>query len=144
MKIMILGNDANVSTLINKLTKEKSVAQVYVPMPQNFKNEKVSGIDADCEDIDALINFAKEQKIVYTIILDNNLLMQDASRKFSLSDLLVFSPDSDSFKVCHSKSTVKKLAYKLKIPTPKFGVYDKESQAISAIRDFKFPFVSRF
>ena len=141
MKIMILGNDANVSTLVNKLAKEKSVAQIYVSMPEFFKNEKILGINADCKNIEELINFAKEQKIVYTIILDNDLLMQDASRRFSLSDLLVFSPDSDSFKVCHSKSTVKKLAYKLKIPTPKFGVYDKESQAISAIRDFKFPFV---
>ena len=141
MKIMVLGNNPNVHTLINKLADEKSVTLLYTCLPSKMHKGKITGIETDVNDINSLIKFAKENKIVYTIILDSELLKQDASRKFALEDLLVFSPDSDSFKVCHSKSTVKKLAYKLKIPTPKFGVYEKEYQAINAIRDFKFPLV---
>ena len=141
MKIMVLGNDPNVATLIKKLEKEESVTLLYSCLPNKFHNNKIKGIDADTNNIDALIKFAKENKIVYTIILDKELLMQDASRKFAMEDLLVFSPDSDSYKVCSSKSTIKKLAYKLKIATPKFGVYEKEYQAINAIREFKFPLV---
>ena len=138
---MILGNNINVATLIKKLGNENSVSRVFISMKNNFHNEKIVEIPKGLQDIDELINFAKENKIVYTIILDEGLLANDASRKFAMADLLVFSPDSDSFKVCQSKSTIKKLAYKLKIPTPKFGVYDKEYQAVAAIRDFKFPFV---
>ena len=141
MKIMILGSGPNVSTLIKKLSKENSVSLLYTRMHKKFQSEKIVDIDADISDINSLIKFAKENKILYTIILDNELLKQDASRKFGMEDLLVFSPDSDSYKVCNSKSVIKKLAYKLKIPTPKFGVFDKEYQAIAAIRDFKFPFV---
>lgn len=141
MRIMVLGSDANAHTLIKKFITERSVAQIYVPERLSCDSQKIQIITTDCKSIEALINFAKENKIVYTVILDEYLLQQDASRKFSLADLLVFSPDSDSFKVCHSKSTIKKLAYKLKIPTPKFGVFEKEYQAIAAIRTFKFPFV---
>ena len=141
MKIMILGNNINIATLIKKLGSENSVSRVFISMKNNFNNEKIVEIPKELQDIDGLINFAKENKIVYTVILDEELLANDASRKFAMEDLLVFSPDSDSFKVCQSKSTIKKLAYKLKIMTPKFGVYDKEYQAIAAIRDFKFPFV---
>ena len=141
MKIMILGNDANVSTLIKKLADENSVSVVYTTMNEKFNNQKIFKIPEEVKDIDEFINFAKENKIVYTIVLDDEFLKYDISRKFALADLLVFSPDSESYRVCSSKSTIKKLAYKLKIPTPKFGVYEKESQAIAAIRDFKFPFV---
>ena len=141
MRIMILGSDANVATLIKKLSSENSVSFVYTNMNEKFCSEKVLKIPEEVKDIDELIVFAKENKIVYTIVLDDEFLKYDISRKFALADLLVFSPDSESYRVCSSKSTIKKLAYKLKIPTPKFGVYEKESQAIAAIRDFKFPFV---
>ena len=141
MRIMILGNDFNVASLIKKLAGENSVSLVYTTMKENFHSQKVMKVPEEIKTIDEFINFAKESKIVYTIVLDDELLKDDISRKFALSDLLVFSPDSDSYRACSSKSTIKKLAYKLKIPTPKFGVYEKESQAIAAIRDFKFPFV---
>lgn len=141
MKIMVLGSGPNVSTLIKKLISEKPVSLIYTRMYKKFKSDKIFDIEADISDVASLIKFAKEKDVTYTIILDDELLKQDASRKFAMSDLLVFSPDSDSFKVCNSMSVIKKLAYKLKIPTPKFGVFDKEYQAISAIRDFKFPVV---
>ena len=140
MNIMVLGKGPNVSTLIKKMASESSVTRIFTTMDLSFVDKKISFIDIE-NNIDSYIKFAKENKIVYTIILDTELLMQDASRKFAMEDLLVFSPDSDSYKVCQSKSTIKKLAYKLKIPTPKFGVYDKEYQAVNAIRDFKFPVV---
>ena len=141
MKIMILGNNSNVSTLIKKLACENSVSKLYVTMQKKYDSDKVVLISDEIQDVDEFINFAKENEVTYTIILDEELLALDASRKFAMAELLVFSSDSDSFRVCNSKSIVKKLAYKLKIPTPKFGVYDKEYQAIAAIRDFRFPFV---
>ncbi len=141
MNIMILGNNVNVSTLIKKISSEPDVSKVFVSMHQNFHKDNIVQIPYEIQDVDEFIYYAKENEITYTIILDEELLLQDASRKFAMAELMVFSPDSDSFKVCNSKSTIKKLAYKLKIPTPKFGVYDKEYMAISAIRDFKFPIV---
>lgn len=140
MKIMVLGKDFNVYTLINKLVKEKSVSTLYTNILKKSENEKFEPIDVDERSIESLIKFAKEKRVLYTIILDKDLLLSDVSRKFASENLLVFSPDAESFRICNSQSIIKKLSYKLKILTPKFGVFDKEYQAISAIRDFKFPF----
>ena len=100
MRIMILGNDANVLTLIKKIASENSVSLVYTTMNENFQSDKISKIPEEIKTIEEFINFAKENKVVYTIILDDELLKDDVSRKFAMADLLVFSPDSESYRVC--------------------------------------------
>ena len=118
MRIMVLGNDANVSTLIKKLAGENSVSLVYTTMPENFHNQKVLKIPEEVKDIDEFINFAKENKIIFTIILDDEFLKYDISRKFALADLLVFSPDSESYSDQINKQTK---SYQIKLIQKKFS-----------------------
>jgi phosphoribosylamine--glycine ligase len=64
MKILIIGNGGREHAFAWKCSQSKKVTQIYVA-PGNggtAKEEKVKNININAEDIDSLLNFAKEEK----------------------------------------------------------------------------------
>lgn len=54
---------------------------------------------------------------------------------------MVFAPSAEAARITSSKSVSKKFMYKTKIPTPRFGIFDRENMAIDFARKSKYPLI---
>lgn len=70
--------------------------------------------------------------------------MNGIADKFNEAGLMIFAPSCEAARICTSKSAAKKFMYKTKIPTPKFGVFDRENMAIEYVWKSSMPVVVKY
>ena len=136
--ILIIGSTAKVSALARVLSQKHKV----------FAAPGCSGIEeyADIVDIREsnvveLLNFALENDIFFTIVSSDEAIKSDIYKVFNVNGLNIFSPSSEAALFTLSKSAEKRMFYKLRIPTPKFAVYEKKQLALEYVQKCKMPVV---
>jgi phosphoribosylamine--glycine ligase len=82
-----------------------------------------------------------ENGIDITIPTSKKVLNTNIVEIFNRNNLAILAPNFDISKTLFDKVFVKKLLYKLKIPTSKFGIFEKQNMAIDYIKNIKTPFV---
>lgn len=137
-KILIIGNSAKEYALAKRLSENN---EVYVaPGSSNFK-DFATCVDIREDSISELLEFAMENGIELTIPCSNNAISANISEVFTSNNLPIFGPSAASAKLVTDKSLLKKTLYKLRIPTPKFGIFEKQNMASDYIKNLKNPFV---
>ena len=136
--LLIIGNSA----------KEYALARIFA---ENFNVFAAPGNDAISEfatvvdirenNITELVDFALENDIHFTVCSSETAIVNDITRVFELNNLKIFAPTAKSALFATNKSVGKKLMYKLKIPTPRFGIFDKKSLALDYIKKSAMPVV---
>lgn len=141
MKILIIGNDLN-SLLIAKFIKlQNSAHDIYLTTENKEKNDEYTPINIKENDIDSLVNFVKYNAIDFTIAMSKIAIINGIANEFRNEEFPIFAPMMKSSGITFFNSIAKKVMYKLKIPTPKFGIFDKEHLAIEYLRNIHFPVV---
>ena len=82
-----------------------------------------------------------ENEIDLTIPCTKKSISAKITDFFESNNLTIFGPTSKSSEFILNKATLKKTLYKLRIPTPKFGIFEKQNMAVDYIKNFKSPFV---
>lgn len=135
-RILIVGNLYALAKFLS--TK---VEKVYVvpgtPMMSDF---------AECVDIrennpHELLKFAIDNSIDLTIAVSPKAIMSDIADVFQNNEKLIFAPVAKSADFAVYKSSAKRFLYKLHIPTPKFGIFDKFSVAFDYLKTANFPLI---
>ena len=141
MKLLIVGSDLN-SILLAKYIKTQSPEHdIYLSTNDNSTPDVFIGIDIRENDISSLVDFVKYNGIEFTIALSPIAIINGIADEFRKEELLIFAPYAESARITYFNSIAKKILYKLKINTPKFGIFDRENLAIDYIRKAKFPLV---
>lgn len=141
MRILIVGSDANAYTLAKKMSGLKQVDLVFVaPGNENIK-EFATSIDIHDSNVDELLDFAKANEINLTIVTSETAILKSIANIFTKENLNIFAPTSEAARIALSKASSKKTLYKLRIQTPKFGIFDRENLAIEYARNSKYPLV---
>ena len=139
MRILVVGSSAKEHAIIWKLFQGETVEEVFCA-PGNFGTEKIAtNVDIRPYDVKKLIQFAKENQIDLTIASSKIALDADIVESFQREGLTIFGPSKNAMRTVMTRSFAKKFFHKYKIPTPKFGVFEKEGQAIDYARGAKFP-----
>lgn len=141
MRILIVGSDANAYTLAKKMSELKQVDLVFVAPGNEYIKEFATSIDIHDSNVDELLDFAKANEINLTIVTSQTAIMKSISNVFSKENLNIFAPTSEAARISLSKASSKKTLYKLRIQTPKFGIFDRENLAIEYARNSKYPLV---
>ena len=137
-KILIIGNSAKESYLAKIFSEE---FEVFVAPGNAGMKEFANIVDIRENNVIELLNFALENDIFFTIASSEIAIQSDISNLFFDNGLLIFAPTSDSAEFTINRAVAKKLFYKLRLPAPRFAIYEKKNLAIDYLKKCEMPVV---
>lgn len=137
-KILIIGNTARVYSLAKNLSENN---EVYVAPGSPSIKEFATCVDIRENSVTELLEFVMETGIDMTIPVSNAAMNSDLTDVFNSNNQHIFAPTKDASKLIYDKALMKKVLYKLRIPTPKFGIFEKQNMVMDYIKNLKNPFV---
>ncbi|MDD3237650.1 MAG: ATP-grasp domain-containing protein [Candidatus Gastranaerophilales bacterium] len=140
-RILIVGSDANCYSLAKNFNKKNKDDIIFVaPGNPNIK-DFATNVEISSTDGDGLVEFAKANEVHLTVVVDPDSIAAGVADAFSQNELNVFAPNSDSARVALNKSSAKKILYKMRVQTPKFGIFDRENAAVDYVRRANYPMI---
>lgn len=140
-KVLIVGSSAKDYALVQKF-KNYDCDIVVAPGNSTIK-EIAECVDIREENVQELLEYALENAVDLTIASSETAIKNDISGIFQSNNQLIFAPGAKSANIAVSRSAGKKFLYKLRIPTPRFGIFDKLSLAVDYLKNAPMPQVIR-
>lgn len=137
-KILIIGNGAKEYALAKKLSLNNDI---YITPSSDALKEFATCLDIRENSISELLDFAMENDIDMTITVSDRAINSNIAVIFNQNKMPIFAPSAKAYEIIINKFSAKKILYKLRIPTPKFGIFDKLSPANDYIKNQDYPFV---
>lgn len=142
-KILIVGNSAKEHALSKIFSNYDFVEKVYVAPGNDATAEIAENVDIRADAVSELLEFVLENGIDLTVATDEKAVKSDIAVLFQQNEQLIFAPSAQSALPAISKSAGKRLFYKLHIPTPRFGIFEKQQLAIDYLKKSSYPVVIR-
>lgn len=139
MKILIAGSDLNAKLLAQYIKMENKSHDIYITTEEPDNNNTYTPINIKEMDVNSICDFVKYNQIEFTIVTSSIAIINGIADEFKKEGFPIFAPLSESARITYFNSIAKKIMYKLKINTPKFGIFDRENLAVDYIRKIKFP-----
>lgn len=136
--ILIVGNSAKESALAKMLSKEFNV---YALSGNDGMKDFATIIDIRENNVIELLNFALETDIYFTIAGSESAITNDIYNLFNDNGLLIFAPSREAAEFTINRAVAKKLFYKLRLPAPRFAIYEKKNLALDYIKKSEMPVV---
>ena len=137
-KILIVGCGAAEYALAKKMSEKN---EVFVAPGSSTMKEFATPVDIRPDNVNELLDFAMENNIDMTVAISQKALQNDIAKRFSENKQPVFAPSARAAMITYNKAQAKKSLYKLRIPTPKFGIFEKSNLALDYIKNQRIPFV---
>ena len=141
MKILVVGGGGREHAIIKKIKENPAVEEIFA-LPGN------GGIamDATCvaigaKDIDAIVEFAKENKIDYAIVAPDDPLVLGCVDALEAIGVPCFGPRANAAIIEGSKVFSKNLMKKYGIPTAEYEVFDDMEKALAYLETAPLPTV---
>ncbi len=141
MKILIAGSDLNAIMLAQYIKLQDSTHDIYITSLDKTEDTSFTPINIRENDVNSICDFVKYNQIEFTIVTSQLAIINGIADKFKKECFPIFAPFAEAARITYFNSIAKKIMYKLKINTPKFGIFDRENLAIDYIRNSKFPIV---
>ncbi|MBF0118299.1 MAG: phosphoribosylamine--glycine ligase [Desulfobacterales bacterium] len=129
MKVLVIGSGGREHALVWKISKSPKVKTVYAAPGNTGISEIALCVSIASDDIEALLNFAKEEKIDLTVVGPEAPLSKGIVDKFEKEGLKIFGPTQKASEIEYSKSFAKKLMLKYGIPTAKALMFTSYEEA---------------
>lgn len=133
MRILIIGNDYSADKFYDLF--ELNSDNIVFTTQSNKKNSM------ELSTVDDIVDFCEANEIDLALIIDENYINQGLEEILSARNITAFSPSSEAVGICTSKASAKRFMHKNKIPTPKFGVFEKIAAASDYLKSAKLPLV---
>ncbi|MBQ7765018.1 hypothetical protein IJ384_06615 [bacterium] len=138
--VLIIGNSVKEYALAKKLSENNNV---FVAPGCKIMSDFVTCVDIREDSSKELLEYVLENDINLTIPISEKSLDSNIVELFNSNNQSIFAPSQDICKILFDKILIKKLLYKLRIPTPKFGIFEKQNMAYDYIKNIKNPFVMK-
>ncbi|MDQ6976843.1 MAG: ATP-grasp domain-containing protein, partial [Ghiorsea sp.] len=141
MKVLVVGGGGREHALCWKLNRSESVSEVIcAPGNPGIKRE-ARCIKIGAEDIDGLMNLAREEKPKLIVVGPEVPLVLGLANKLRAEGFAVFGPDQAAAELEGSKSFSKALMDEAGVPTAFFETHTDPEQAAAYIRTVGAPIV---
>lgn len=141
MKILVVGGGGREHAIVKKLAQSKKNPKIYVA-PGNAGTEEIAtNVAISVMDFDALVNFAKKEKIDLTVVGMDDPLVGGIVDRFEAEGLRVFGPRKNAAVLEGSKAFSKDLMKKYGIPTAAYENYCDPQKAIKYLETSNYPIV---
>jgi len=122
MKVLVIGGGGREHTLGWKLSKSEKVSKLYFA-PGNG-GTSVLGENIHSSGIKDLLDFAKKEKIDFTVVGPEQPLVDGVVDLFQKEGLNIFGPTKDAARLEGSKAFSKEIMASANIPTASFEIFD--------------------
>ncbi len=141
MKLMVVGGGGREHAIIKKLAENPSVEVIYaLPGNGGMEGDAIcTGIGA--KDIDAIVNFAKENAIDFAVVAPDDPLVLGAVDALEAVGVPAFGPRANAAIIEGSKVFSKNLMKKYGIPTAAYEVFEDAAAALSYLETAPIPTV---
>ncbi len=139
-KILIIGNGAKEYALAKKLSEKH---EIYTAPASDALKEFTHTLDIREDSTAELLEFVMENGIDMTIPVSSAALKSNIAEVFNNNNQKIFAPENKASRIIFDKALAKKVLYKLRIHTPKFGIFEKQNMVLDYIRNQKVPFVMK-
>ena len=143
MKILIVGGGGREHALAWKVAQSPRTSQVFVA-PGNAGTAgaaKTENVAIGAEDVEALLDFARRERIDLTIVGPEAPLVLGIVDQFEAVGLRCFGPSQAAAQLEGSKSFSKDFLARHQIPTAAYRVFDASESAIAYVRERGAPLV---
>ncbi|MGH8050960.1 MAG: phosphoribosylamine--glycine ligase [Arenimonas sp.] len=143
MRVLVIGAGGREHALAWKLAQSKRVIEVLVA-PGNAgtaREAKCRNIDIAAHEIDKLIELAKKESVMLTVVGPEAPLVAGIVNRFRAENLRVFGPTQTAAQLEGSKAFAKDFLARHKIPTANYAVFDDVELALDHLHDVGAPIV---
>ena len=141
MKILDVGSGGREHALAWKLKQSPAVERIFCA-PGNAGTEEIGeNVAIAANDLPALARFAKENRIDLTVVGPDDPLAAGIVDLFDAEGLRVFGPTKSAARLESSKIFAKELMRKMRIPTARAAIFEKQEAAAAFLKESRFPIV---
>lgn len=143
MNVLVIGSGGREHALAFKAAQSEKVAKVFVA-PGNAGTAleaKLENVAIGVEDLDALVVFAKENKVELTIVGPEAPLVIGVVDRFREEGLAIFGPTAAAAQLEGSKSFTKDFLARHKIPTADYQTFEQIEPALAYLKEKGAPIV---
>ena len=143
MNILIIGSGGREHALAWKCAQDNSVKHVYV-CPGNagtFLEHKVSNVEIDSNDFDAIENFCVKENIELVIIGPERPLVMGLTNFLQSKSIKAFGPSKEAAQLEGSKTFSKDFFVKYNIPTAGYKSFNNYEESINHLDLISYPTV---
>ena len=141
MKVLIVGSGGREHVLAWKINKSPLVDDLYCAPGNGGISEYAKCVDIEPTDIQALLAFAKENKIDLTVVGPEAPLTSGIVDAFEKEKLKIFGPKKAAAQLEGSKIFAKHFMQNCNIPTPAFKTFEHPDIAKEHLKKADFPVV---
>jgi len=141
MNILIVGSGGREHVLAWKIKQSSLVENMYCAPGSGGIAELAECVDIGANDIESLLQFAKEKKIDLTVVGPEAPLVDGIVDAFEKKGLKIFGPTRKAAQLEGSKVFAKEFMRDCNIPTANFQKFDNIKQAENFFKQTTFPIV---
>ncbi len=141
IKVLIIGRGGREHALVRKLSQSPRVGEIFIA-PGNGGTRKLAiNVPINEDEIDRLVDFAKENKIDLTIVGPDKVFADGIVDEFQKNGLKIFGPSKYAAQIESSKSFAKKMMMEENIPTARFEIFSDYNEALKYVIEQGLPIV---
>ena len=141
MKVLVVGSGGREHAIIWKLKQSPKADKIYCAPGNAGIAQDAQCVPIGAMEIDKLVQFAKDEKIDFTIIGMDDPLVAGVVDAFQAEGLRVFGPRKNAAIIEGSKAFSKDLMKKYGIPTAKYETFDNYEEAKKYVLSQRVPIV---
>lgn len=141
MKVLVIGSGGREHAIIYKLTQSDKIDKLYCAPGNAGISELAQCVNISATDIDALVKFAVDEKIDFTVVGMDDPLVAGIVDEFEKAGLKIFGPRKNAAIIEGSKAYSKELMKKYNIPTAEYETFDNYDSALKYIKEQELPIV---
>ncbi len=141
MRILVIGSGGREDALVWKLAQSKRVEKLYCAPGNAGIAQHAECVPIGAGEIDALIDFAKRERVGLTVVGPEAPLAAGIVDSFKRSGLKIFGPTKEAALLESSKRFAKEFCARYGIPQARFQTFDDAVAAKAAARTEAYPLV---
>ena len=141
MKILVIGSGGREHALAWKLRQSPRAEKIFCAPGNAGTGEIADNVPIPTNDLEALLRFAKENRVDLTVVGPDDPLAAGIVDLFTAKNLRAFGPTKSAARIEASKIFAKQLMYAQKIPTAEASTFSDSSEALRYCGGAKFPVV---
>src|SRR6266480_3921020 len=141
MKILVIGSGGREHALAWKLGQSPHAERIFFTAGNAGTAEIAEYVAIPASNLEALVRFAKENRVDLTVIGSDDPLAAGIVDLFAAEKLRAFGPTKLAARIEASKIFAKELMRAQKIPTAEASIFSESSEALRYCERAKFPVV---
>lgn len=141
MKILVIGSGGREHALVWKVAQSRLAKKVFCAPGNGGIAGMAECVDIKADDVPALVEFARKEKVDFTVVGPEVVLSLGIVDEFAKYGLGIFGPNKNAARLEASKVFSKNLMAKYNVPTADFGIFDNPEEAKKYIEKIGAPCV---